>query len=103
MLIGIDFDNTLVTYDEVLREAALARALIDTDFAGTKQEIRDRIGVLPDGAEALLQQPSDDRPRQLHEWFSRAGNRNRSCSISKAEKRLEGNQSQFSKSRHREP
>jgi len=38
MLTGIDFDNTLVTYDEVLREAALARALIDTDFAGTKQE-----------------------------------------------------------------
>ena len=38
MLIGIDFDDTLVTYDEVLREAALARALIDTDFAGTKQD-----------------------------------------------------------------
>jgi hypothetical protein len=69
MLIGIDFDNTLVTYDELLREAALARALIDTDFAGTKQEIRDRNRVLPDGAEALLQQPSDDRPRQLHQWF----------------------------------
>jgi hypothetical protein len=55
MLIGIDFDNTLVTYDEVFREAALARALIDADFAGTKQEIRDRIRVLPDGELAWQQ------------------------------------------------
>jgi len=80
MLIGIDFDNTLVTYDEVLREAALARALIDTDFAGTKQEIRDGIRVLPDGA-VLLQQPSDDRPLQLHQC--RAGNRNRPAQSAK--------------------
>ena len=55
MLIGIDFDNTLVTYDEVFRQAALARALIDADFAGTKQEIRDRIRVLPDGELAWQQ------------------------------------------------
>jgi hypothetical protein len=32
-LIGIDFDNTLVMYDEVFRAEA-ARGLIDPDFAG---------------------------------------------------------------------
>jgi hypothetical protein len=49
MLIGVDFDNTLVTYDEVFRDVAVARGLIDTDFAGTKQAIRDRIRLLPEG------------------------------------------------------
>jgi hypothetical protein len=49
MLIGIDFDNTLVTYDQVFRDMAFARGLIDPDFVGTKQEIRDRIRLLPDG------------------------------------------------------
>ncbi len=49
MLIGIDFDNTLVSYDEVFRVAARERGLIDNDFVGTKQEIRDRIRLLPEG------------------------------------------------------
>jgi hypothetical protein len=49
MLIGIDFDNTLVTYEQVFRDVALARGLIDPDFVGTKQEIRDRIRLLPNG------------------------------------------------------
>jgi len=49
MLIGIDFDNTLVTYDRVFRDAAVARGLIEPDFTGTKQQIRDRIRLLPDG------------------------------------------------------
>src|SRR4029453_7135915 len=49
MLLGIDFDNTLVTYDQLFRVVALAGGLIDPDFAGTKQEIRDRIRLLPDG------------------------------------------------------
>lgn len=55
MLVGIDFDNTLVTYDEVFRAEACARGLIDSDFAGTKQEIRDRIRLLPDGELAWQQ------------------------------------------------
>jgi len=49
MLIGVDFDNTLVTYEQVFRDVAIARGLIDPDFAGTKQEIRDHIHLLPDG------------------------------------------------------
>ena len=49
MLIGIDFDNTLVSYDEVFRMAARERGLIPDDFAGTKQEVRDHIRLLPDG------------------------------------------------------
>ena len=49
MLIGIDFDNTLVTYEQVFRDVAIARGLIGPDFAGTKQEIRDHIRLLPDG------------------------------------------------------
>ena len=54
-LIGIDFDNTLVTYDEVFRAEACARGLIDPDFAGTKQEIRDRIRLSPGGELAWQQ------------------------------------------------
>jgi hypothetical protein len=49
MLIGVDFDNTLVTYEQVFRDVAIARGLIDPEFAGTKQEIRDHIRLLPDG------------------------------------------------------
>jgi len=47
--IGIDFDNTLVTYDDVFRSAARSRGLIDEGFSGTKQAVRDRIRLLPDG------------------------------------------------------
>lgn len=50
MRIGIDFDNTIVTYDEVFRSAALARGLIGESAAvAGKQAIRDRIRLLPDG------------------------------------------------------
>jgi len=55
VLIGVDFDNTLVTYEHVFRDVALARGLIGPDFAGTKQEIRDRIRLLPDGELAWQQ------------------------------------------------
>jgi hypothetical protein len=47
--IGIDFDNTLVSYDDVFRGAARSRGLIDESFSGTKQAVRDRIRLLPDG------------------------------------------------------
>jgi hypothetical protein len=55
MLIGIDLDNTLVTYDQVFRDVALARGLIDPAFVGTKQAIRDRIRLLSDGELAWQQ------------------------------------------------
>jgi hypothetical protein len=53
--IGLDFDNTLICYDNVFCDAARARGLVETEFAGTKQEVRDAIRLLPDG-EHLWQQ-----------------------------------------------
>jgi hypothetical protein len=47
--IGIDFDNTIVTYDEVFCMAAKSLGLLDADFAGNKQSVRDAIRLLPDG------------------------------------------------------
>ncbi len=46
---GIDFDNTLVTYDEVLAKIAGERGLIECNPAETKKSIRDRLRRLPDG------------------------------------------------------
>ncbi len=47
--IGIDFDNTIITYDDVFRIAARQGGLIDPDFSGSKQAVRDAIRLLPDG------------------------------------------------------
>jgi hypothetical protein len=47
--IGIDFDNTIITYDDVFRTAAKAKGLIAADFSGSKQAVRDAIRLLPDG------------------------------------------------------
>jgi hypothetical protein len=49
MRIGIDFDNTIITYDEVFREAARRLGLIDESTRGRKQAIRDQIRTLPGG------------------------------------------------------
>ena len=50
--VGIDFDNTLIGYDEVFCAAAQERGLLSGGFAGTKQEVRDAIRRLPQGEEA---------------------------------------------------
>jgi hypothetical protein len=47
--IGIDFDNTIITYDDVFRAAAKAKGLIAADCSGSKQAVRDAIRLLPDG------------------------------------------------------
>ena len=47
--IGLDFDNTLVTYDEVFLAIARERGLVGPEFSGRKQAIRDHIRRLPDG------------------------------------------------------
>jgi hypothetical protein len=49
MRIGIDFDNTIVTYDRVFLDAARNRGLVDHRFAGSKQAIRDHVRMLPAG------------------------------------------------------
>jgi hypothetical protein len=49
MRIGLDFDNTIIRYDDVFREASKARGLVPAEFCGTKQQVRDAIRLLPDG------------------------------------------------------
>ncbi len=46
---GVDFDNTIVSYDEVLARIVRERGLLDSFDFGTKRTIRDRIRQLPDG------------------------------------------------------
>jgi hypothetical protein len=48
-VLGIDFDNTLVTYDRLIYETARERGLIDGTTAPRKRDVRDRIRLLPDG------------------------------------------------------
>jgi hypothetical protein len=47
--IGIDFDNTIITYDEVFCALAKRWGLIDQTFSGGKQALRDAIRLLPEG------------------------------------------------------
>jgi hypothetical protein len=47
--IGIDFDNTIIAYDQVFCAAAKIGGLISADFVGGKQAVRDCIRSLPDG------------------------------------------------------
>jgi hypothetical protein len=47
--IGIDFDNTIVTYDDVFCAMAKRWGLIEPNFSGSKQAVRDEIRLLPDG------------------------------------------------------
>jgi hypothetical protein len=48
-VVGIDFDNTLVTYDRLMHQTAVERGLIDARTPANKREVRDRIRRLPDG------------------------------------------------------
>ena len=41
MRIGIDFDNTIVSYDTAFHRAAVERALVPAEIAATKSAIRD--------------------------------------------------------------
>jgi len=47
--IGLDFDNTIITYDAVFLAAARMWGLVGAAFTGGKQAIRDTIRLLPDG------------------------------------------------------
>lgn len=49
MRIGLDFDNTIIRYDDVFLRAATDRGLLGAGFVGTKQQIRDAIRGRPDG------------------------------------------------------
>src|SRR5438477_11140258 len=47
--LGLDFDNTIITYDEVFRATAAAWGKIDESIGRQKQAIRDHLRGLPDG------------------------------------------------------
>ncbi len=49
MRVGLDFDNTLITYDDVFLAMARKRGLAPADFRGRKQAVRDAIRLLPEG------------------------------------------------------
>ena len=48
-IIGVDFDNTLVTYDELLHTVATQRRLSPASAPKSKKSIRDYVRQLPDG------------------------------------------------------
>jgi len=48
-ILGIDFDNTLVSYDEVVYRRALDMGLITPDVDKNKKAVRDYIRLLPEG------------------------------------------------------
>jgi len=47
--IGVDFDNTLVSYDDLLYRLARERELIPDGAPSSKREIRDAVRALPGG------------------------------------------------------
>jgi hypothetical protein len=48
-VIGIDFDNTLVCYDEIFHRAACEEGLIDPSVPRSKEKVRDAIRLIPNG------------------------------------------------------
>ena len=48
-VIAVDFDNTVVSYGELLHKVALKRRLIDQEIVKDKSEIRDHVRRLPNG------------------------------------------------------
>lgn len=48
-IVGVDFDNTLISYDEVFFNYALSLNLISPATNKNKKEVRDKIRLLPDG------------------------------------------------------
>ncbi len=48
-VIGIDFDNTLVSYDDIICSIAVQQGLIAPGTGKSKKDVRDRIRQLPQG------------------------------------------------------
>jgi hypothetical protein len=79
LTIGIDFDNTIVSYDELIYRTARDRGLIRDGAEPTKRSVRDRIRQLPGGEiewqklQALVYGPlmRDARPTDGAEDFIR--------------------------------
>jgi hypothetical protein len=50
-VIGVDFDNTIASYDDLIYKTAVQRGLIEESCRKNKMEIRDRIRQQPNGEE----------------------------------------------------
>lgn len=48
-IIGVDFDNTVISYAATLKAIALERGLISAQVAESKKQIRDQVRLLPNG------------------------------------------------------
>jgi hypothetical protein len=48
-ILGVDFDNTIAGYDELIHRVAVEQKLIAEDFLKSKRHIRDFLRTLPDG------------------------------------------------------
>ena len=49
MILGIDFDNTIIDYDALFYKKALERGLIKNNILANKKVIRDSVRLLPQG------------------------------------------------------
>ncbi|HOZ47129.1 MAG TPA: hypothetical protein PLO37_02005 [Candidatus Hydrogenedentes bacterium] len=49
MIVGVDFDNTIVSYDRVLYAVAVERGLVAASIVATKPAVRETVRRLPDG------------------------------------------------------
>lgn len=48
-VIGVDFDNTIVSYDDLMHRLAVEKGWISPEISKSKKQIRDSIRQLPDG------------------------------------------------------
>ena len=48
-VIGIDFDNTIISYDHLIHKVAVEKNLIPSAFSKSKKEIRDHLRTIPGG------------------------------------------------------
>jgi hypothetical protein len=49
IVVGVDFDNTIADYDDLMHAIAVERGLVSAGFTRNKKLIRDAIRALPDG------------------------------------------------------
>src|SRR5205807_570806 len=49
VIVGVDFDNTIASYDALMRRLATEWGMVEHGMRGNKKLIRDRLRQLPDG------------------------------------------------------
>lgn len=72
MIIGIDFDNTIASYDHLFSVLAVEKDLLPSGFSGTKKNVRDTIRKKPNGEMKWQQLQGQVYGRHMHqaEMFS---------------------------------